>query len=67
MAELKYQTVSHDHEAFIQRAMQRKDFQEAYDGLKEEYALIREMLLARAVALPGSLQHGSPSRIKIPR
>ena len=48
MAELKYQPVSHDHEEFITRAMQRKEFKEAYDGLAEEYALIREMLSARA-------------------
>jgi len=48
MAELKYEPVSHDHEQFLNRAMQRKEFKEAYDGLEEEYALIREMLSARA-------------------
>ena len=50
MAELKYQPVSHDHEEFIKKALQRKEFKEAYDGLEEEYALIREMLSARAMS-----------------
>ena len=28
--------------------MKRKEFKEAYDGLEDEYALIREMLFARS-------------------
>jgi DNA-binding XRE family transcriptional regulator len=48
MADLKYQPVTHDHEEFINRAMLRTEFKEAYDGLEAEYALIREMLSARA-------------------
>lgn len=48
MAELKYQPVPHDHEAFLKKALKRKDFREAYEDLDEEYTLIREMLAARS-------------------
>jgi DNA-binding XRE family transcriptional regulator len=48
MAELEYQSVPHDHEAFLKKALKRKDFREAYENLEEEYALIREMLAARS-------------------
>lgn len=48
MAELKYQPVPHSHEEFIKKALKKKDFKEAYEGLEEEYALIREMLAARS-------------------
>ena len=48
MAELKYQPVPHDHEAFLKKALRRKDFREAYEDLDEEYTLIREMLAARS-------------------
>ena len=48
MAELKYQPVLHDHEAFLKKALKRKDFREAYKNLGEEYALVREMLAARS-------------------
>lgn len=48
MAELKYQPVPHDHEEFINKALKRKNFKEAYEELEEEYALIREMLAARS-------------------
>ncbi|SRR6266540_3753589 len=48
MAELKYQPVPHDHEEFLKKALKRKDFNEAYEDLAEEYALIREMLAARS-------------------
>jgi len=48
MAELNYQPVSHDHEAFLKNAQKREGFRKAYEGLKEEYSLIREMLAARS-------------------
>jgi len=48
MAELKYQSVPHDHEAFLKKALKRKDFREAYENLEEEYTLVREMLAARS-------------------
>ena len=48
MAELKYQSVPHDHEAFLKKALKRKDFREAYENLEEEYALTREMIAARS-------------------
>lgn len=50
MAEIKYQPVPHDHKAFLDKAMKRKGFKESYEGLEEEYALIRELLAARARA-----------------
>ena len=48
MAELQYQPVPHDHEEFLNKALKRKDFREAYENLEEEYTLVREMLAARA-------------------
>ncbi|MEW6263637.1 MAG: helix-turn-helix transcriptional regulator [Thermodesulfobacteriota bacterium] len=48
MPELKYRPVAYDHEAFLKKAMKRKGFREAYEGLEEEYALAREMLAARS-------------------
>lgn len=50
MAELKYQPVRHDHEAFLRRASKRRGFRAAYDALAVEYALAREMLSARTRA-----------------
>jgi len=47
MTELNYKPVAHDHEAFLKKALKRKGFKEAYEGLAEEYALAREMLAAR--------------------
>ena len=47
MAEVKYQPVAHDHEAFLKKALKRKGFADAYGELAEEYALVREMLAAR--------------------
>ncbi|MBU4267318.1 MAG: helix-turn-helix transcriptional regulator [Acidobacteria bacterium] len=47
MAELKYKPVPHDHKAFIGKAKKRKGFKKAYEGLEEEYAVIREMIAAR--------------------
>ncbi len=48
MADVKYKPVPHDHEAFLKRALKRKGFKKAYDELREEYTLTREMLLARS-------------------
>jgi len=48
MSKLDYKPVSHDHEAFLQKALKRQGFREAYEGLAEEYALAREMLAARS-------------------
>lgn len=48
MADLKYQPVAHDHTAFLEKARKREGFNKEYDNLDEEYALVREMLAARA-------------------
>ncbi|MDA8126151.1 MAG: helix-turn-helix transcriptional regulator [Deltaproteobacteria bacterium] len=48
MAELKYKPVPHDHKAFLKNAQKREGFSKAYDDLKEEYSLVREMLSARS-------------------
>ena len=48
MADLKYQPVAHNHESFITKAKKREGFKKAYDDLEEEYALVKEMLTARA-------------------
>ena len=48
MPDLKFKPVAHDHTAFIEKAKQREGFKKAYDDLEEEYALVREMLAARA-------------------
>lgn len=50
MADLKYQPVPHAHDAFIEKAKKREGegFKKAYEDLEEEYALVREMLAARA-------------------
>lgn len=50
MAELKYQPVPHDHEAFLAEARKRPRFQAAYEALEEECALVHEMLAARVRA-----------------
>jgi len=50
MADLKYEPVSHDHDAFLERALKRKGFREAYDALEDEYLLVRELLSARTRA-----------------
>jgi DNA-binding XRE family transcriptional regulator len=50
MADLRYEPVPHDHAAFLERARQRKGFQEAYERLDAEYSLVRELLRARAQA-----------------
>jgi len=48
MAELKYEPVPHDHEAFLKNAQKREGFRKAYEDLKKEYSLIREMLATRS-------------------
>jgi DNA-binding XRE family transcriptional regulator len=48
MAKKEYQPVSHDHEAFLKKALKRKEFRKSYEGLEEEYRLAREMLTARS-------------------
>jgi DNA-binding XRE family transcriptional regulator len=50
MADLKFQPVAHDHEAFLKRASKRRGFQAAYDALGIEYAVASEMLAARSRA-----------------
>ncbi|HWQ68359.1 MAG TPA: helix-turn-helix transcriptional regulator, partial [Patescibacteria group bacterium] len=48
MADVKYKPVPHNHEAFLKSALKRKEFRKAYEDLREEYTLIREMLGARS-------------------
>ena len=50
MARSEYQPVAHDHDTFLERALKRKGFREAYDDLEDEYMLARELLAARAQA-----------------
>jgi DNA-binding XRE family transcriptional regulator len=50
MARSEYRPVSHDHDAFLERARGRKGFSEAYDDLEDEYLLVRELLAARVQA-----------------
>ena len=46
----EYEPVSHDHQAFVERALKRKGFGEAYHALEDEYRLVRELLGARLEA-----------------
>lgn len=48
MADIKYEPISHDHEAFLKKAREHEGFRKAYDNLEEEYHLVREMLSARS-------------------
>lgn len=50
MADLKLQPVRHDHKKFLEKALKRRGFSEAYEALEVEYALAHEMLAARARA-----------------
>jgi DNA-binding XRE family transcriptional regulator len=50
MAELRYRPVAHDQEAFLRKDQRRKGFQQAYEELGDEYALVRELLRARSRA-----------------
>jgi DNA-binding XRE family transcriptional regulator len=47
MARLEYKPVPHNHDEFLEKALQRKGFREAYAKNEEEYALVRELLQAR--------------------
>jgi hypothetical protein len=44
MPKSEYKPVAHDHDAFLKKAHERKGFTEAYEGLEDEYKLIRELL-----------------------
>lgn len=46
----KYRPVSHEHERFLEKALKRKGFKDAYEGLEDEYALVCELLRARSRA-----------------
>lgn len=49
MAEkLKYEPVRFDREAFVAQQMKRRGFAKAYADRAPEYALLRELLIARA-------------------
>lgn len=50
MEDLKYEPILHEQGPFIEKASKRKAFKKAYDDLGIEYALVREMLLARSRA-----------------
>jgi DNA-binding XRE family transcriptional regulator len=50
MADLEYRPVTHDHDAFLKKALKRKGFAEAYTALDDEYLLVRELLSARSRA-----------------
>jgi DNA-binding XRE family transcriptional regulator len=50
MTDLKYQPVLHKHDEFLAKAMLRKGFAEAYEGLELEYQLAGQMLKARSLA-----------------
>lgn len=50
MADSTYKPVAHDHDEFLERALKRKGFGEAYDALEDEYLLVRELLGARTRA-----------------
>lgn len=47
MVDPEYKPVSHNHDAFLEKALKRKGFSEAYNGLEDEYLLVRELLGAR--------------------
>jgi DNA-binding XRE family transcriptional regulator len=61
MAEIKYQPVLHNHDAFLTKARKRRGFQAAYQALAVEYAVANEMLAARARA--GLTQEAVASRM----
>jgi DNA-binding XRE family transcriptional regulator len=50
MARSDFGPVSHEHNAFLERALKRKGFSEAYGALEDEYLLVRELLAARVQA-----------------
>ena len=50
MADLKYQSVPHNHTELLAAARKRSGFNEAYDSLELEYTVANQMLKARAKA-----------------
>jgi len=50
MADIKYASIKHDHQAFLAKARARKGFTEAYDALELEYRVAGQLLKARARA-----------------
>jgi DNA-binding XRE family transcriptional regulator len=50
MAKSEYKPVTHDHDAFLERALRRKGFIDAYGDLEDEHRLVRELLAARVRA-----------------
>ena len=48
MPKIKHEPVQHRHKAFVKKATRRKGFSEAYAALEVEYALARDMLMARS-------------------
>jgi DNA-binding XRE family transcriptional regulator len=50
MSDLKFSPVTHDHKSFLATAKKRKGFTEAYEALAPKYALVNQMLRARAKA-----------------
>jgi len=46
----EYRPVFHDHDEFLERALKRKGFREAYDESEDKYLLVRELLAARVHA-----------------
>ena len=50
MAELKYDPVPYNQNAFLEKASKRRGFRKAYDDLEAEYALAHEMLYVRTRA-----------------
>ena len=50
MTDLKFNPVSHDHEAFLTKAHSREGFAEAYISLELEYQVAGQMLKARSRA-----------------
>ena len=47
MGSPRYEPVPHDHDAFLEKALRRKGFREAYGARESEYLLARELLSAR--------------------
>ncbi len=50
MADIKHQSVDHDHDEFLARARKRRGFNAVYQDLEAEYVLVRALLAARTKA-----------------
>ena len=48
--DLPFRPVTHDHAAFLEESRKMPGFEEAYQALEEEYALVDELLTARSQA-----------------